>query len=118
MAARNSASLPGREASPRSPAAQSPGGALNSTWTRPFAFSHADNCCAGNSYGNKYSTPVKPSLAAAAKRSGKAYSPYMKLRFAAKRSIGRSLPGGAKLLAQLMDLLRRERLGLAAGQQP
>ena len=41
MPRRNSSSRPGRQAMPRSPASQSPGGALNSTCCRPWSASRA-----------------------------------------------------------------------------
>src|SRR6218665_3943958 len=72
---------------PRSPRAQSPGGALNSTCVRPFAVSWSASTWAGCSYGNRYSTAWKPSCAAAAKRSRNGSSVYIRLRLAAKRGM-------------------------------
>src|SRR5665811_2192604 len=60
-----------------------PGGALNSTSCRPCAFRSAFSPAAGQEYGDRSSTALKPSRAAASKRSGKASSVYIQLRLAA-----------------------------------
>lgn len=90
----NSASRPGRDASPRSPASQSPAGALNSAWVSPAERRAAATSAAGYSYGKRYSTPVKPASAAAAKRSRKGRSVNIMLRFAANCGIGGSSVSG------------------------
>src|SRR3984957_14334655 len=84
---RNSCSRPGNTVMPRSPAFQSPGGELKSTWRRPCSLSSAASVAAGYSYGKRYSTALKPSRAAAAKRSRKLCSVYIIVRLAAKRGI-------------------------------
>jgi len=51
---------------PRSPLAKSPGGALKSTCSSRCSARSAASVAAGHSYGNRNSTALKPSLAAAA----------------------------------------------------
>src|SRR3984957_17150745 len=84
---RNSCSRPGNAAMPRSPAFQSPGGELKSTWRRPCSLSRAASVATGYSYGKRYSTAAKPSRASAAKRSRKLCSVYIIVKLAAKRGM-------------------------------
>src|SRR2546429_5308875 len=70
---------------------------------------------AGCSYGKRYSTPLNPSRAAAAKRSRNGCSPYIIVRLAAR--LGMS-PARAERAAQLLDLRLGERLRARAHQHP
>src|ERR1700712_5791250 len=76
---------------PRSPLAQSPAGRLNSTWVRPLASSSDLICAELKSYGNRYSTPLKPALAAASKRCRNSSSVNSIDRLAHKRGMTYSL---------------------------
>ena len=78
----NSPTRAGSTALPRSPAAQLPAGRLCSTCVSFAALSFSATCAAGATYGKRYSTPVKPALAAAAKRSRNSTSLNMSVRFA------------------------------------
>jgi hypothetical protein len=87
MLATNSASRPGSEARPRSPAARSPGGALITTHSRPWRASRAAISFGGTSYANANSTAEKSACAAAAKRSRNGTSLNRKLRLADSRGM-------------------------------
>src|SRR5215213_9426910 len=80
---RNSATLSGKIAMPRSPAAQLPAGRLCSTCVSPCWCNCSRSSALSKSYGNRYSTPLNPAALAAAKRSRNGCSPNSMVRLAA-----------------------------------
>ena len=117
---RNSASRPGRQAMPRSPLAKSPGGALKSTCCRP---------CRASSVGQRRCRPFVgkqelDGLESVGCRGGEAIEERMlavhhaEVGGKARHRGPSSSPARAELAAQLVDLRRRQRLGLRLGSQP
>jgi len=78
---------PGEAPMPRSPAAQSPEGRLNSTWRKPLTSSRRFNSAASYGYGKRYSTNSKPASRASAKRSRNGASVNSIVRLAANLGI-------------------------------
>src|SRR4029450_1903698 len=104
---RNSSTLSGRMAMPRSPAAQLPAGRLCSTCVSPCWCNCSRSSALSKSYGNRYSTPLNPAALAAAKRSRNGCSPNSMVRLAA--NLGTS--GLLDLCRQQLARLRCARFG-------
>src|SRR5437868_120777 len=73
---------------PRSPPAQSPAGRLCNTCVSRCCASFSASSSFGYAYGNRYSTPVKPAVAAASKRLRKSTSLNIIVRLAASLGMG------------------------------
>src|SRR6266478_2815475 len=82
---------------PLSPAAQSPAGRLIKTCVRRFFSKRSTSCSFSYGYGKRYSTALKPALAAASKRSRNSTSLNVIVKLAANLGIASLLRGpGAK----------------------